>query len=660
MKNVKTKLSIAIACLTLTQMLAQPVLARSVFMPVAASTSQLQATKDAVKKALPKVAPVLIDRIANYLVSIKLTPDKSNFKFQLNRLLASSTQFIFCDDPENWECLEQKPTVDPKSKMRVETMIGLGAPVPAGDSLELEYFFTQGWYNNYVNNTQKDFVIPETTVAEIMGEKIRTEGEKKIFMAMYGIDDIQDTMSSVFNAIADKVKAGVATYAVVDVSDEGAPNTFARDYNISKLPNGQYALGNKKIELDWSYINPMNTDNAAFLPPSWAQEYLTDVGVLSKTMNQTALRNHLLQNMFIKPEPIIGKDGKPIITSAYDKQVADLNWIAMNKNLSNYQQELSRITFQYGNSLQLMRLVNSVSPSNEQARARIEYPFTGIMHNKFVVFEKNNGERSVWSGTTNVARSCMGDESNSNIAILIKNTPIANAFLAEFTEMHQGHNDSANKPRTLLTGAFHDKKRANTQRYFKFKDGTDVRLHFSPTDDGEHRVLLPLVYSARAGDLLRISMFGGGGYEMVRAMQAAAARGAKIQIVFDKLTGAGAASWWKSKDANVLEQNPFVAQPKGAIELRKNAWSGLNHHKSATLSRLQKDGSYKTEVMVVGSQNWSQTGNDINDENMVTIRNKKKELEVMTAFNKEFDSKMWPSSVPAGANDAALAEVVED
>lgn len=650
MKNVKAKLSVAVACLTLTHLLAQPVFAAQSFTQVTSKAEDIVATRDAVRKKLPKVAPVLIDKITKYLVSVKLTPDKGNFNFQLTRLLNSSTQFIFCDDPENWECLEQKPTIDPKSKMRVETMIGLGAPVPAGDSLQLEYFFTQGWYNNYVNNTQKNYVIPDTTVAEIMAEKIRAEGEKKIFMAMYGIDDIQDTMSSVFNAIADKVKAGVSTYAVVDVSDEGAPNTFARDYNISKLPNGQYSLGDKKIELDWAYVNPTDKDNAAFLPPSWAHEYLTDVAVLSKTMNQTEQRKYLLNEMFIKPEA----------TSAYDKQVADLNWIAVNKDLSNYQQELSRITFQYSNTLQLLRLVNSTATTNEQARGRIEFPFKAIMHNKFIVFEKNNGERSVWSGTTNVSRTCMGDEANSNLAILIKNTPIANAFLAEFTEMHQGHNDSSAKPKTLLTGAFHDKKRANTQRYFTFTDGTDVRLHFSPTDDGEHRVIIPFINSAKPGDLIRISMFGGGGYELVRAMQLAAARGVKIRIVFDKLTGAGPTSWWKSKDANVLEQNPYVAQPKGFIELRKNAWNGLNHHKSATLSRLQKDGSYKTEVIIVGSQNWSQTGNDLNDENMVTIRNKKKELEIMKAFNEEFDTKMWPSSVPATANETVLAETVEE
>lgn len=639
MKNLKNKLNIGLACLTLTQMISQPVLARPFFMAaIAAEDHRVEAIKAAVKKSLPKVSADKVERIAAYLVSIGLTPEKPNFKFQVTRLLNSSTQFLFCDDVEDWSCLEAKATVEPKSKMRQEVYPNLGAPVAAGESLDLEYFFTQGWYNNYVNK-QKDFVIPETTVAEIMAEKIKTEGEKRMFMAIYGIDDIQDTMSSVFNAIAEKVKLGVGTFAVMDVSDEAQANSFPRDYNMKKRADGKYVLGDKKVELDYSYINPIDKANAAFLPPSWAKQYLTDVTELAKSMKQFDLRKYLQKEMFIKP---------PATTKIYDLQVADLTWIGLYKDLSNYEETLSRTAFQYANNLQLLRLINSTAKSNEMATARVEYPFTGIMHNKFIVFEKNDGSKSVWSGTTNVARTCMGDESNSNLAILIKNNAISNAFLEEFKEMFQGPNDSASKPKTLITGAFHDKKRPNTQRYFTFTDGTEARVHFSPTDDGEHRVLLPLVYSARKGDLLRISMFGGGGFEMVRAMQAAVARGVDIRIVFDNLTGAGANSWWKAKDANLLQENPYAKNPTGSVEVRKNNWNGLNHHKSATLSRLQKDGSFKTEVIIIGSQNWSQTGNDINDENMVTIRNKKKELDVMTAFNKEFDEKMWPSSSLVG------------
>lgn len=594
---------------------------------------QVQINKNAIKKTFSHVSPEKIEKIAAYMVSIKLTPDKPNFKFQLRRLVNSSTQFLFCENVEDWACLESKPEVPPRLKMRQEVEDNLGEPVYAGESLNLEYFFTQGWFQNY-SSESKNYVIPETTIAEIMAEKIKTEGLKNMWMALYGIDDIEGTMAPVFNAIKEKVNAAIPTFAVVDVSAEQQPNGFPRDYNIHKRADGKYVLGNSKVDLDYSYVNNQGY-NAAFAAPGWAAEYLTDVAELSKSMSKFELRKFLLKDFFIKP---------PATTKIYDLQVFDLTWIALNKSIDNYNETLSRTAFQYANSLQLLRLLNGSAKTNEEAKAHIEYPFTGIMHNKFIVFEKSEGHRSVWTGTTNVARTCMGDESNSNLAIYIKNNEIASAFLTEFNEMYSGTSDSSSKPKSLLTGAFHEKKRPNTKRYFTFADGTEARVHFSPTDDGEHRVLLPLIYSAKAGDILRISMFGGGGYEMVRAMQLAVSRGVDIRIVFDNLTGASTSSWWKAKDANLLQKNPYAENPVGTVEIRKNNWNGLNHHKTATLTRKQADGSYRAEVIVIGSQNWSQTGNDINDENMITIRNKNKSLDVMDAFNIEFDQKMWPAS----------------
>lgn len=602
-------------------------------MPV--DTAKVEINKKAIVKSYAKTGAVNLEKIAVYLAFVGLTPDKVNFKFQLVRLINSSTQFILCASPEDWACLEKTPVITPKAKSRIDTNATLGEPINAGEKLDIEYFFTKGWFENLGKNSE-DYVIPEKTVAKIMAEKIQEEGQKNIWMAIYGIDDISDTMASVFDAISDKVKAGIPTYAVMDVSAEQQSNGFPRDYNVQRQADGRYAFGHKKVELDFSYVNPKDKYNAAFEVPGWAPDYLTEVDGLLKTMTKSKLKNYLLKDFFILPESK---------TKIYQLQMYDMVWIALNKNIENYQDSLSRIAFQYANNLQLLRLLNKNAKTNAETMAHVEFPFTGIMHNKFIVFEKNNGEKSVWTGTTNVARTCMGDESNSNLAVLIKNDAIAQAYLTEFQEMFSGiTSGTTSKPKTLLTGVFHDKKKPNTNRYFTFKDGTEVRIHFSPTDDGEHRVLIPLIYSARKGDILRISMFGGGGYELVRAMQVAVAKGVQIKIVFDSLTGAGSTSWWKANDGNLLEQNPYSKNPLGNVEVRNNNWSGLNHHKTATLSRMLTDGSYQTEVIVFGSQNWSQTGNDINDENMVTIRNKSKALEIMDAFNQEFDTRLWPSS----------------
>ena len=48
----------------------------------------------------------------------------------------------------------------------------------------------------------------------------------------------------------------------------------------------------------------------------------------------------------------------------------------------------------------------------------------------------------------------------------------------------------------------------------------------------------------------------------------------------------------------------------------------------------------------MGSQNWSYQGNNINDENMITLRKKTGSLIVGAAFNRQFDNDMVPLSAP--------------
>jgi hypothetical protein len=243
----------------------------------------------------------------------------------------------------------------------------------------------------------------------------------------------------------------------------------------------------------------------------------------------------------------------------------------------------------------------------------------------------------------------LGEEVNANVALEIENDLIGSAFLTEFEEMFEpsmevsGSSRQARSPRDqkFRVGRFHLNKTPNTPRYFRFKDGTEVRLHFSPTDDGEHRVLLPMIHSLKEGDLLRISMFGGAGLELVRAMQFAAARGAEIRIVMDRKLGEQTSSWLRSPLGNLLEQNPYGS--KGRIRVRRSQWAGQNHHKTASLTRREGE-VYRPEILVVGSQNWSASGNDLNDENLLTIRHRKRALLEAQSFNDYFDQDLWRTS----------------
>mgnify|MGYP000523551266 CR=1 FL=1 len=185
---------------------------------------------------------------------------------------------------------------------------------------------------------------------------------------------------------------------------------------------------------------------------------------------------------------------------------------------------------------------------------------------------------------------------------------------------------------------------------WRYKDGTKLRVHFAPTDDAEHRVILPMLLSAKEGDEIRISMFGGTGYEIVRAMQYAAAKGAKIRIVFDLALGHGPTSWTRDSILNVFMTNPYLGKvgtpptEAGSIAVKVSTWAGKNHYKVGTLSRKLPGGAMRAEQIILGSQNWSSGGNDQNDENLISIQNLSRDVEAAKLFNQEFDNHLWVKS----------------
>jgi phosphatidylserine/phosphatidylglycerophosphate/cardiolipin synthase-like enzyme len=300
------------------------------------------------------------------------------------------------------------------------------------------------------------------------------------------------------------------------------------------------------------------------------------------------------------------------------------------------------VGYQYPPTQELYEQLNQ-NTTEESQRVRLEYPTTGIMHNKFFVFEKN-GTKSVWTGTANISKNCTGDEDFANMAVFIRNNEIASAYLAEFEEMFNYMPGTQTRGPARI-GRFHQNKTANTNRYFVFSDGTEVNLHFSPTDDGEHRAILPMILSARPGDELRISMFGSGGAEYVRAIQYAAAKGVNVKVFLDRDTTFQISTSWINRKAPVRLNAPNPYGPvKGKLEIRLSNWAQghMNHHKSATLTR-KTDSGMQSQILVVGSQNWSEAGNDLNDENMLMFRNLRGELQMAKAYNEHFDTMLWPT-----------------
>lgn len=476
------------------------------------------------------------------------------------RLFIASTQFLDCQSMVDWECLEKSPAFKPTAEFRNERT-DLSTPVNAGESLDMDVYFTEAWDKS-----------PRAGLADRFAEKIKSDADASLSLAMYGIDDIEGSMSGVYQAILERAKSNqTKVRAVVDV------------------------MGFERSQTPWvfSYVDR----------PEYADKYV----------------------------------------------------FGYSKNPDN--PHGMHLTFQYDGTPSFLREMNAGITSEEEARARIEWSTPKIMHNKFAVLENENGDKAVWTGTANISKNCMGVEANANMSVYIRNNAIADAFLDQFNLMFN-FDDTLNVKSKLVSappegpsmaGRFHRSKYPVSKRFFKFEDGTNVRVHFAPTDDAEHRVILPMLLSAKAGDEIRIAMFGGTGYEIVRAMQYAAAKGANVRIAFDRRLGHGLTSWIRDAILNVNMPNPYIGKvgsdiTPGKIAYRVSTWTGKNHYKAGTLTRKLEDGSMHAEQIIVGSQNWSSGGNDYNDENLISIQNLKSNVKSAEMFNHEFDTRLWVKS----------------
>lgn len=483
-----------------------------------------------------------MQKIAHYVEFLNI-PEASK-KETVERLMESSTQFLFCDNLEDWACLEQSPVVTPAALYRIESERDLGKPVNVAAPFKMNYFFTRQWYKTHkelLDGAPEVTNIPERAQLAIELNKVMSQDWQRVSAAIYGIDGIGE----------------------IDYQTKEPNNSMMEVFNSIKKQK------NMRVVVD--------------------------------------VENY-------KKQP----DGKKLVE------------------------------YQYPPTQQLFDSFNANQPM-ESTRVRLEYPSGTIMHNKFFVFD-NGKDKSVWTGTANISKNCTGDEDFANMAVYIQNNEIADAYQKEFEEMFNfAPAGTINAPQPV--GRFHQNKRPNTKRYFTFSDGTEVKLHFSPTDDGEHRSIIPMLLSAREGDTIRISMFGSGGIEYVRAMQYAAARGAHVKVFVDRDTSFQISNSWINKKSAFRVQglNPY-GPVKGSLEVRHSNWGQgtMDHHKSATLTRATSKGDL-AQVLIVGSQNWSIAGNDSNDENMLTIRNKDKGLQVAKDYNEHYDTMIWPSGkiIPA-------------
>ena len=202
-----------------------------------------------------------------------------------------------------------------------------------------------------------------------------------------------------------------------------------------------------------------------------------------------------------------------------------------------------------------------------------------LIHDKYFIFDK----KVVWTGSTNISSSGTGGY-NTNISAVIKSAKIAELYTLDFEKM-------------FVQGLFHKNKPVLSQKGILLEDSSVVDVFFSPNskilDDG----ILPIINSAK--QYIYVPIFYLTNQKIYDALYESKIKGVDVRIILD----AHSATTQHSKVKEIR---------KLGIPIKVENWGGKMHMKS-----LISDDTY----IILGSCNFTNTGVNKNDENLIIIRN---------------------------------------
>ncbi|OIP02050.1 MAG: hypothetical protein AUJ98_02610 [Bacteroidetes bacterium CG2_30_33_31] len=220
----------------------------------------------------------------------------------------------------------------------------------------------------------------------------------------------------------------------------------------------------------------------------------------------------------------------------------------------------------------------------------------GIMHNKFIIFDAYNSNVNVpivWTGSTNLTEGQINTDANS--VIIIQDKSLAITYNLEFNEMF----GSTGAIPDLIASKFGPDKLDNTPHEFII-GSKHIKSYFSPSD-GTNDVILSEIAAATA--TIDIATMLITRTDIAYALQDAVNNnGVKLHILGNAEADFSTLDW--SIFHNLIDTNLV----EDAIA------PGIMHHKFMVV-----DNGLANASLEVGSHNWSNAANNINDENTLVI-----------------------------------------
>ena len=215
-----------------------------------------------------------------------------------------------------------------------------------------------------------------------------------------------------------------------------------------------------------------------------------------------------------------------------------------------------------------------------------------IMHNKFIIIDN----QIVITGSMNFSKTSTSGYDNNDI-LIINSPQIAQLYKAEFEQM--------------INGKFHNAKdKLNLNNEFVLQD-SKIEIYFSPKDKQSRHIIN---YISKAKDYIYIPTLLITHSKIVTELVNAHNRGVDVKIILDA----------NSTSTKHIKYNTLR---NSGIPLKMENYAGKLHSKSMII-----DDKY----IITGSMNFSNSGENHNDENTVIISNQK-----IAKFYKEFFMYLW-------------------
>lgn len=240
----------------------------------------------------------------------------------------------------------------------------------------------------------------------------------------------------------------------------------------------------------------------------------------------------------------------------------------------------------YPNTNQLIKIIKSCSNDGNSLEVG------NIMHNKFYIFD----ESTLITGSANLSHTDMSGF-NSNSIIKIKSPEVAQIYKKEFEQM--------------FSGKYHSDKTSTSTKNISVS-GIKMQVYFSPQDKSITNAVIPLIRNAK--NYIYIPTFVLTEKRVTDELIKAKQRGVDVKIIIDALNAS-------------IKHSKHNELRAGGVLVKTENYAGKMHSKSMIV-----DDRYT----IIGSMNFSYSGENKNDENLIVIESP----EITNAY-KEFFLYQW-------------------